>query len=208
ASLDGRIATRTGESKWITGGAARRRARILRRRRQAVLVGINTVLADDPHLGSHTRGAPDPWRIVLDSRLRIPIGARVIRSGRCIVATTQAASVRKRESLRRAGAEVWVFRGQRVPLLSLLRKLPSHGILSVMVEGGGEVLGSFFDRKLPDRVCWFLSPRVIGSTLSRAAVAGRGAARLSEAKELKDVSVERVGNCWLLRGKASRWALS
>jgi diaminohydroxyphosphoribosylaminopyrimidine deaminase/5-amino-6-(5-phosphoribosylamino)uracil reductase len=207
-SLDGKIATRAGESRWITDAVARRRARELRSSHQAVLVGINTILADDPHLGSRMRGAPEPWRVVLDSRLRIPLGAQVLARGRCILAATRAASVRKREALQRAGAEVWVFPGKRVPLASVLKRLASQGVLSVMAEGGGEVLGSFFDQRLVDRVFWFYSPRVLGSVASRAAVGGRGVTRLADAPALRRVSLDRIGSCWVVRGNASRWALS
>ena len=90
-SLDGKIATRTGQSKWITDEVARRRARLLRAEHQAVLVGIKTILSDDPHLGPRNPGAPEPWRIVLDSHLRIPSGSQVVKSGRCIVACTTSA---------------------------------------------------------------------------------------------------------------------
>lgn len=208
ASLDGRIATRTGDSKWITDGAARRRARSLRAQHQAVLVGINTVLADDPDLGVRARGVPQPWRVVLDSELRISPSARVVRSRRAIVATTFAAPAARRRALERAGAVVWTFGGARVPVASLLRRLAKRGILSVMVEGGGEVLGSFFDARLVDRVFWFLAPLVIGSAAARPSVAGRGARYLSGAHRLRHASIERVGGCWLARGNASRWALA
>ncbi|MGH9353674.1 MAG: bifunctional diaminohydroxyphosphoribosylaminopyrimidine deaminase/5-amino-6-(5-phosphoribosylamino)uracil reductase RibD [Terriglobia bacterium] len=205
-SLDGKIATRTGESRWITDAAARRRARELRSQNQAVLVGINTILADDPHLGLRIRGAQDPWRIVLDSHLRIPLRARVLATGRCIVATTKTGT-QKRKALENAGAEIWPFSGRRVPLELLLKKLAARGILSVMVEGGAETLGSLFDRDLVDRVFWFYSPMVIGSLKSRSAVAGHGIAHLAGARKLHATSVEPVGGCWILRGNTSRWAL-
>lgn len=208
ASLDGRIATRAGDSKWITDGAARRRARSLRARHQAVLVGINTVLADDPDLGVRVPGAQQPWRVVLDSKLRTPPGARVVRSGRSIIATTFAAPAARRRALERAGAVVWSFGGTRVPVARLLRRLAEGGILAVMVEGGGEVLGSFFDAGAVDRVFWFIAPLVIGSAFARPSVAGRGARDLSRAHRLRDASIERVGGCWLARGNASRWALA
>ncbi|MGH9344039.1 MAG: RibD family protein, partial [Terriglobia bacterium] len=206
-SLDGKIATRTGESHWITDAAARRRARELRSQHQAVLVGINTIFADDPHLGPRIKGAQNVWRVVLDSHLRMPRRARVLAAGRCIVATTAAASIQKRRSLENAGAEIWQFSGRRVPLEMLLKKLAARGILSVMVEGGAEVLGSFFDQDLVDRVFWFYSPMVIGSFKSRSAVAGRGIAQIAGARKLHAISVEPVGGCWVLQGKASRWAL-
>lgn len=207
-SLDGKIATRTGESRWITDAPARRRARELRAQHQAVLVGVNTVLADNPHLGPRIRGAYDPWRIILDSRLRTPPRAQVVETGRCIIATTTSAEARKRKALERAGAEVWPFSGKRVPIKLLLKRLAARGILSVKVEGGAETLGSFFDQGLVDRVFWIYSPMVIGSALSKPAVAGRGAARLADASQLRDVTLEPVGRCWIVRGNASRWALA
>lgn len=206
-TLDGKIATRTGESKWITDAHARRRARELRAEHQAVLVGINTVLADNPHLGARLRGRTDPWRIVLDSRLRIPAGSQVIRWGKCIVACAECASSKKAAQLVRRGATVWKFKGRRVPLKALLSKLGEAGILSVLVEGGSEVLGSFFDAGLVDRAYWFLSPMIVGSSRSRAAVAGTGVAKLAEAWHLRRASIEQVGNCWMVRGNLTRWAL-
>ncbi len=202
-SLDGKIATRTGQSKWITDEVARRRARLLRAEHQAVLVGIKTVLDDDPHLGPRTRGAPEPWRIVLDSRLRIPRDSQVVKSGRCIVACTTRASAARKARLERAGVRVLSFRGKRVPLRALLKRLAKEEIISLMVEGGGEVLGSFFDLHLVDRVCWFLSPIILGSTRSRVAVAGIGVARLDQACRLRNTSVEQVGNAWLITGRTT-----
>ncbi len=200
-SLDGKIATRTGQSKWITNAQARRRARLLRAQHQAVLVGINTILKDDPHLGPREKGAAEPWRVVLDSRLRIPEKSQVVRSGRCIVACTTQASATKRARLERAGVKVMTFRRRQVPLRPLLKRLADEEIISLLVEGGGEVLGSFFDDRLVDRICWFLSPVILGSVRSRVAVAGRGAARLDEACWLRDSSIQKVGNAWMIQGK-------
>src|SRR5579859_702407 len=207
-SLDGKIATKAGESKWITDADARRLARQLRGKHQAVLVGVNTVLADDPHLGSRQRGMPDPWRIVLDSHLRIPTASQVVKSQKCIIACTQFASVKKRTRLERWGAQVWTFKGRRVPLKKLLVRLAEHEIISVLVEGGSEVLGSFFDQKLVDRVYWFLSPIILGSQQSRVAIAGKGVAALRDACRLQNANFKRVGKSWMVQGKLSRWALA
>lgn len=92
------------------------------------------------------------------------------------------------------------FRGKRVPLKSLLARLAKEEIISLLVEGGGEVLGSFFDHQLVDRACWFLSPVILGSAKSRVAVAGIGAAQLNHACWLRDASIEKVGSSWLVRG--------
>ena|SRR5487761_351007 len=208
ATLDGKIATRSGDSKWITDAAARRHARMLRGWNQAVAVGINTVLADDPHLGPRSARAAEPWRVVIDSGLRTPLRARVIRSGRCIVACTHAASSHRRQALLHAGAQVWPFPGARVPLRSLLRRLAAKGILSLLVEGGGEVLGSFLDQNLVNRFYWYLAPAIVGSAKSRPAIAGRGIAHLSQAWRLRNVSIRTIGNACLIRGDLSGWAIS
>jgi diaminohydroxyphosphoribosylaminopyrimidine deaminase/5-amino-6-(5-phosphoribosylamino)uracil reductase len=207
-SLDGKIATRAGQSQWITDDAARLYARRLRARHQAVLVGINTILADDPHLGPRIPGASDPWRVVLDSKLRIPPRSRVLKTGRCIVAGSRAASARHQQELERLGARVWRFPGARVPLAALLRRLAAEGTLAVMVEGGSEVLGSFFDQRLVDRVYWFMAPLILGSDRSRSAVGGKGVESLADAWRLEHPSVRRVGGCWLIRGNVSPWALA
>jgi diaminohydroxyphosphoribosylaminopyrimidine deaminase / 5-amino-6-(5-phosphoribosylamino)uracil reductase len=206
ASLDGKIATRSGESKWITDDAARRLGRSLRARNQAVLVGINTVLADNPHLGPRSPGSAEPWRVVLDSRLRIPLRARVLQTGRCVVACTVPASAYKQKQIEKR-AQVWRFRGRRVPLVPLLRKLAESGIISVLVEGGSEVLGSFCDEALIDRMCWFLAPKIFGSQLSPSAIGGAGVAQVSSARQLRNTSIGPIGNSWEIRGSLSRWAL-
>ncbi len=200
ASLDGKTATRTGRSRWITGAAARRRARRIRAEHQAVLVGIATVLADDPHLGPRARGAGQTWRIVLDSRLRTPPASRVVRSGRCIVACAAGASRGRQARLEALGARVWRFPGRRVPLRRLLARLAGFGIISVLVEGGSEVLGSFIDAGLADRAYWFVSPTLIGSQRALSAVGGAGAAFPSRAPRLRNPRIEAAGDGWLIVG--------
>ncbi|MGH9430414.1 MAG: bifunctional diaminohydroxyphosphoribosylaminopyrimidine deaminase/5-amino-6-(5-phosphoribosylamino)uracil reductase RibD [Terriglobia bacterium] len=208
ASLDGKIATRSGESKWITGEAARAEARKLRATHQAVLAGIKTVLADDPHLGPRLAGAAEPQRVVLDSHLRTPVRSQVVQSGRCVVACTEAADRVREFRLTKAGAQVWRFPGSEVPLGKLLQRLAREGIISVLVEGGSEVLGSFFDSGHVDRVFWFLSPIILGSAESKSAVAGEGAARLTSAWRLRQASIQSIEDSFLLTGNVSEWALA
>jgi diaminohydroxyphosphoribosylaminopyrimidine deaminase / 5-amino-6-(5-phosphoribosylamino)uracil reductase len=208
ASLDGKIATQTGESKWITDEAARAEAHKLRAVHQAVLTGINTVLADDPHLGPRFAGAPEPWRVIMDSHLRTPVDSQVIQSGRCIVASTEAADKVREFRLTKAGAQVWRFPGSRVPAAKLLQRLAREGIISALVEGGSEILGTFFDGGLVDRAYWFVSPIIIGSAASKPAVAGEGAARLPQAWRLRRASVRAVGDSFLVTGNVSDWALA
>src|SRR3989338_4579458 len=142
ASLDGKIATRTGDSKWITNRRARAYARALRGCYQAILVGINTVLKDDPHLGVRIKNRPDPLRVILDSTLRIPLKSKVLRDTNVLIFTTKRASTEKKRLLIERGVDV-VEVGSRINVKALMRELYKRGITSVLIEGGGEVLGSF-----------------------------------------------------------------
>lgn len=166
ASLDGRIATRTGHSRWITGEAARRYVHRMRNCVDAVVVGLETVKADDPELTCRMRGGRDPWRIVLDRRLRIPLTAKLIRenrSGKTVIAAGKAPPAR-RALLERLGVQVWELpeRGGRISLGALLRRLAKLGCLSVMVEGGAATAASFLEEKRVDKVCFFYAPKLIG----------------------------------------------
>lgn len=206
STLDGRIASAKGESRWITGEAARRRGLGLREEYDAVLVGAGTVLADDPRLTRRlgTAGPLPHWRIVLDGRLRLPETARVLRgAGERLVATAVAAGHPKARRLAARGVRVWSLPGRTrgaVDLGRLLSELSRHGVTSLMVEGGAETLGSFFRAGFVDRVAAFVAPRVLGGRRAPAAVGGAGFA-LSDAPELSDVRVERVGRDLLITGR-------
>jgi diaminohydroxyphosphoribosylaminopyrimidine deaminase/5-amino-6-(5-phosphoribosylamino)uracil reductase len=210
ASLDGRIATASGESRWITGDAARRLGHLLRHRHDAVLVGVGTVLSDDPELSARLEGtvARQPLRVVLDSRLSMPPTARVLGSdGRCLVATTDAASAPARRGLEAAGARVVAFAPAadgRVPLGALLKLLAEEERISVLVEGGSRVHGTVFDQQLADRVVAFIAPRVVGGEGAPSAVSGRGVARLADALPLTGVTVERAGDDIVVNGYCER----
>ncbi|KKW19420.1 MAG: 5-amino-6-(5-phosphoribosylamino)uracil reductase [Parcubacteria group bacterium GW2011_GWA2_51_10] len=202
ASLDGKLATRTGDSKWITNKEARAYARHLRGLHQAVVIGIETILADDPHLGARAQELPDPLRIILDSRLRIPLKARVLRDSHVIIATTKSAPMKKKNALERRGIHVFTFAGSRISPPRLLSTLRRMNIVSVLVEGGGEVLGSFVDAGLADKVYAFFAPILIGGR-SAASVAGRGAANIADALRLKKVSTHHFGDNVLIAGSPS-----
>jgi diaminohydroxyphosphoribosylaminopyrimidine deaminase/5-amino-6-(5-phosphoribosylamino)uracil reductase len=207
-SLDGRIATACGRSRWITSAAARDAARRLRARHDAVLVGIGTLLADDPLLSAngHTpREASGPVRVVLDSRLRTPPRARVLRSegGPVVVLTRRGAPEARRLRLERAGALVIEVpgKGPRVDLRGALRALAGRGISSVLIEGGGEVLGAALDAAVGERVALYVAPRLLGGASARPAFAGRGALRPEGAARLRDVSVKRIDRDFLIEGR-------
>ncbi|HXG41564.1 MAG TPA: bifunctional diaminohydroxyphosphoribosylaminopyrimidine deaminase/5-amino-6-(5-phosphoribosylamino)uracil reductase RibD [Dehalococcoidia bacterium] len=209
ASLDGRIAAASGDSRWVSGPRAREWAHRLRSQVDAVAVGSGTVLADDPHLTARPGGRMarrQPLRVLLDSHGRIPLTARALDGAApTLVATTEASPREWRDALAARGVEVLVLPrdGGHVALEPLLRELGRRGILSLLVEGGGELLGSFFDARLVDKVHAVIAPLVIGARDARAAVEGRGAAVMAEAVRLRGVTVRRLGGDILVTGYAS-----
>ncbi len=205
ASLDGRIATRTGDSRWITGEKARRYAHRLRALCDAILVGRSTVEADDPALTCRLVRGRNPIRIVLDTRLSLSPDFRLFQTAGetpTWLICGERAGPEKERVFRSLGVEVIRVpeRDGRVDLEALLEALARRDILSVLVEGGGEVHGSFLDAGLVDEVFFFLGPVIIGGKEARPAVAGKGPARLSQALWLKDLRIRRLGDSLLLHG--------
>ncbi len=189
ATLDGKVATWRGESQWITGEAARREGHRLRDTHDACMVGVGTVLADDPRLTVRgVRGGRDPVRVVVDSRLRTPPVAKVLGRGRVIVAATRAAPRAREARLVAAGAEVWRLPGRgAVDLAALAARLAASGITSVLVEGGPTLCGALLDGGLVDEVRLFLAPLVLGGSGRKSGLAwigGRGSDRLAQATRL------------------------
>lgn len=206
-SLDGKIATRLGESQWITGEEARAFGHRLRHRYDAVLVGVNTVLADNPSLTARLpegRGR-DPVRIVLDSSARTPPDARIITqesSAPTIIAVTEEAAEERVTALSRAGAQIVVTpaRKGRVDLAWLMKELAAREITSVLIEGGGEVHASALSAGIVDKVVFFIAPKIIGGKEAPGPVGGCGADRLAGAVTLRDVRVSRLGEDILVEG--------
>jgi len=193
-TLDGKIASRTGASRWITGEEARRVVHRLRDRYDAVCVGVGTVLADDPALTCRIPGGRNPVRVVLDSNLRTPQGALVIgRDGRCLIFTASD-NREKRERLEEAGATVVRVAPTcaGVDISEVLARLGDMGILSLLVEGGAQVHGSFVAAGLVDRVYAFVSPKLMGGKTAPGPVGGPGATHPSEALPLGDIKVVEV----------------
>ncbi len=207
ASLDGKIATRTGESRWITGESARRRVHQLRNEMDAVLVGIGTVLRDDPLLTTRLGIADqrDPSRVIVDNLARLPLRAKVVNrasTAPTILAVSQRAPRAKLEALEREGVQVLVVDNspRRVSLEPLLEALGKRGILSVMIEGGAEINASALQERIVDKVLVFLAPILIGGKSSPTAVGGDGIESLGQAVRLRDVRIERFDDDILVEG--------
>ncbi|MTI79818.1 MAG: bifunctional diaminohydroxyphosphoribosylaminopyrimidine deaminase/5-amino-6-(5-phosphoribosylamino)uracil reductase RibD [Firmicutes bacterium] len=199
-SLDGKIATVGGESQWITGPESRLYAHRLRHKYDGILVGINTILDDDPSLTTRLPEGDgvDPVRIVLDSKCRTPVNAKIINQSskaKTIIAVTEAADKNKITALKKAGVEVLVINDQEgmVNLDQLLRRLGEMQITSLLVEGGSGVHGSFLTAGVIDKVYWFIAPMLIGGRDAPGAVAGSGIKELTAAVRLNQPRVNRFG---------------
>ena len=212
-SLDGKIATRTGDSQWITGPNARARVQQMRKELDGIMVGIGTALADDPQLTARDdNGDPlpadlQPFRIVVDSDARTPVGARMLRQpGRTLIATAADPNSSRSAALQDAGAEVLSFPGTdgRVNLSGLLAYLGQQGVVSVLVEGGGGVLGAMLDARLIDKVSVFLGPMLIGGAAARSPIEGNGATTMSDVLRLERMTTESIGPDWLITGYPAR----
>ena len=209
-SLDGKIATRAGDSKWITGEESRRYVHELRARSDAIMAGIGTVIADDPQLTARRPdGTPlprQPLRVVVDSTRRIPLEATLLRQpGETLIAAS-GGSEEKLAHLEEAGAEVQTLSAPdgRVDLLVLFTELGDRGVTSVFVEGGATLLGSLFDAGLVDRVVAFVAPVIIGGDSALSPVGGTGVDLMADALRLSDVQIETFGEDVAVTGWCSR----
>ncbi|MEE8386924.1 MAG: bifunctional diaminohydroxyphosphoribosylaminopyrimidine deaminase/5-amino-6-(5-phosphoribosylamino)uracil reductase RibD [Dehalococcoidia bacterium] len=206
ASLDGRIAAASGDSRWVSGPETREWAHELRTKVDAILVGSTTVVVDDPLLTARPGGRDaerQPLRVVVDGRGRTPPMARVLTGpAQTLVATLEDAPETWRAALRAAGAEVVTIPtdGEHVDLEALLRELAGRDVVSLLVEGGGVILGSFFDGGLVDKVHAVIAPIIVGAEDAPAAVAGRGAYRMEDALRLRDITTENLGEDLLVTG--------
>ena len=207
ASLDGRIAASSGDSRWVSGPETLKWAHANRPAMDAMLVGSSTVLVDNPQLTARPEGVAEPrqpLRVVLDSSGRISSEARVLAGpGRRLVATTETSAATWRQKIESSGAEVLVLPADQsghVSLQALMPELAARDVLTLLVEGGGVVIGSFFDQRLVDKVTIILAPIVIGAASAPAPVAGVGALRMAGAVRLRDLTIDRLGDDILVTG--------
>ncbi|MFA5114491.1 MAG: bifunctional diaminohydroxyphosphoribosylaminopyrimidine deaminase/5-amino-6-(5-phosphoribosylamino)uracil reductase RibD [Candidatus Omnitrophota bacterium] len=203
-SLDGRIATRSGDSKWITSDKARLYAHRMRGAYDAVAMGVNTVLRDNPKMDAWFFKR-QPVKVVVDSQLSTPQDADIfLRSAEVIIVTLAVRSGQETEnrkilSNRARILEVREKEGQ-VNLKDMMKKLARIGITNILVEGGGTLIGSLFDEGLVDKVLFFISPKIIGGKDAIGSVMGRGVSRIDKALRLRDVSLRRIGADFLVEG--------
>ena len=194
-TLDGKIASKTGSSRWITNEASRAVVHQLRGRMDAIIVGIGSVLADDPLLTARPPGPRTPIRIVLDSTARTPLESQLVRTARevrTVVVVTRHAPEDRCAALRVAGVEVLVISedsARRPDLRFLLSELGLQRLTNVLVEGGGQVLGQYFDLGLIDEVHAFIAPKLIGGTTVQSPLAGQGLTDMSKALRLDSSTV-------------------
>ena len=209
-SLDGKIATRTGDSKWITGSRARKYAHRLRSQNDAIMVGINTILKDNPLL--NVRGISkkkDPIKVIVDSRLRVPARSRIFSSrspAKVLIATTQTSRRKKMRSFQGHDVEIIKVKnnGKGVDLKALFRELAGRGVRSLLVEGGGRLIGSLLENKLVDKAYFFISPKIIGGKEAVTSCEGRGVARINNAAGLKDIKIRHFGGDIMVEGYVHR----
>ena len=207
ATLDGRIATRTGDSKWVTGEAARACVHELRQAVDAILVGVGTVAADDPQLTTRITGreVKDPIRVILDTHGRIPLSARVLRhasgADTIVVAGPAAAADTQRHI---AGKGVRVIeaatRGGRIDLPALMGQLGGMGITSILVEGGSRVLASAFRAGVVDKACFFFAPLISGGDDGVPICSGPGPDRMRDCIRLVRIRTRRFGDDVMIEG--------
>ncbi|MGH7769041.1 MAG: bifunctional diaminohydroxyphosphoribosylaminopyrimidine deaminase/5-amino-6-(5-phosphoribosylamino)uracil reductase RibD [Candidatus Binatia bacterium] len=202
ASLDGKIAAATGHSRWITGPESRRYVHELRNRVDAVLVGVGTIVADNPQLTCRIPRGRNPIRIVLDSGLRMPLSSQVLHErGKTIVVAGARVPIRKVRAIEKLGAEVWRLptRDGAVPFASILRAMGNSQIVSVMIEGGAVTAGRALSEQVVDKICFFYAPRIIGGD-GLDMIAPIGVTQMRQAKQLKNLEVEKLGEDFLVTG--------
>lgn len=202
SSLDGKIATFNGESQWITCEESRKFGHHLRDINDAILVGVGTVLADNPSLTTRLVEGKNSIRVIVDSNARTPLNSKVLdKSARTIIAVTENAPVDKISELKARGVEI-IFSGdgERVDLNILMKKLAEREITSVLVEGGGTIHFSMLKNGLVDKIYAFIAPKIIGGAKSLTSVEGIGFEKLADAVEIKDFTAEKLGEDILLSG--------
>jgi diaminohydroxyphosphoribosylaminopyrimidine deaminase/5-amino-6-(5-phosphoribosylamino)uracil reductase len=210
-TLDGKIATRGGDSKWITGVEARTEAHRMRDESDAILVGVGTVLADDPKLTVRHIEGRNPVRVLLDADLRTPKTAAALSQdegseAEVLIFHAHDTDAERLESLRGAGIElISVARHARgVDLVEVLKRLGERGFVRLLVEGGAHVHGTFLDLRLADRAAIFVAPRIVGDADALSFALGQGVDTMEQAPRLIRTEIRTFGSDWLISGDFER----
>lgn len=203
-SLDGRIATKTGDSKWITSDRTRAYAHRIRKDYDAVMAGVNTILRDNPRLDAWF-SQRQPIKIVVDSQLSTPEDANIfLKKSQVIIVTLLAKPGQETENRKILAVKARILdvkeKSGQINLKDMLKKLAQSEITDILVEGGGTLIGSLFDEGLVDKILFFISPKIIGGKEAISSVMGRGVARIDKAIRLKDVKIKRLGEDFLIEG--------
>ena len=202
-TLDGKIAAFTGDSKWVTGERARNHVQILRKKYSGILVGIGTVKEDNPMLNCRVEEGCDPVRIICDSKLSISLDSQIVKTAKDIK-TIIAYGKEDKEKISALEKEditlIYAEKNGRVDLKSLLKKLGEMGIDSILVEGGGEIHGSFLEENLVHKVYAYVAPKLVGGSDAKTPVGGQGFEKMASARKLKDVQTEILGEDILITG--------
>ena len=208
-TIDGKIATVAGKSKWITGKEARLEGHKLRNELKGIMVGVNTIIADNPELTCRIDKGRNPIRIVVDSKLRIPLDAKVVNDqfkNKTIIATTEMAHKGKLKLLKDRGIDVIILeaKNNKVDLDRLMVSLAERKIDSILLEGGAELNYSALAEGIVDEVNIFIAPKIIGGREAKSAIAGDGVKELSQAFKLEKMSVGFIGEDIWIKGKVKR----
>jgi diaminohydroxyphosphoribosylaminopyrimidine deaminase/5-amino-6-(5-phosphoribosylamino)uracil reductase len=203
-SLDGKIATYSGESKWITSKESRADSQNLRNRFNSIMVGVNTIIADDPDLTCRINNEKKLIRIIVDTNLRIPLDAKVIKNDdkHTIVATISSSDKNKKKVLRDLGVKVIEIpeKYNRVNLTELVKNIGEDGIDSILIEGGGTLNFSALEENIVDKVIFYIAPKILGGEQSKSSISGRGFSALDQVVNLKNISYRKIGEDLVVEG--------
>lgn len=203
-SLDGKIATYTGESKWITSKESRQDSQNLRNRLNSIMVGVNTVIADDPLLTCRVNNEKNLIRIVVDTNLRIPLYSKLVKNNNklTIVATTLSSNENKKQILRNLGVKVIEVteKNNKVNLKELVKRIGEEGIDSILIEGGGTLNFSALEENIVDKVIFYIAPKILGGEKSKSCIGGTGFSSLNNSVNLRDMSYKKIGEDLVVEG--------
>lgn len=203
-SADGKAATKTGDSKWITSRKARECVYRLRAEFDAVVVGAGTVKTDDPKLTTHGKGR-DPYRVIVDGDLCIPPGAKILgsRDGKTIIATSGKAPKNKIKKINGAncGVQVFICGKSWVDMRKLVLGLSAMGMKRILIEGGGELNAKALEAGIVDRVYFFIAPKIIGGRNAKSVIGGDGIEKMADALRLKNMKLKKIGGDFLIQAE-------